>query len=85
MARKIINSLQKGKIKVVIVDFWRSRKEKGIDIEIYVNGKFIWKPSKIFSADKYDNDKNLATAAAYEYANEVLDGKVSLAKASWEK
>ena len=53
MARKIINSLQKGKIKVVIIDFWRSRNEKGIDIEIY--------------------------------ANEVLDGKVSLAKASWEK
>lgn len=44
MARKIIAKEVHGRVKIFIIDFWRDHYEPAIDVEVYVSGKFRYKP-----------------------------------------
>jgi hypothetical protein len=81
---RVIAEHDNGKIKVVLQDFWRSRNAKGIDVEVYVNGKFRYGASKIFGPPDY-TDKEKAIQAAYAHAKLVFARKISLKKLDWEK
>ena len=81
---RTLHIFEDGPIKVKIQDHWRSRNAKGIDVEVYKNGKFRFNASEIFGPDTGYYGKQNALAAAQAHVIKVFAGKVSLKKASWE-
>lgn len=77
---RILYQIKQGKIKILIVDFWRDQHEKGIDVEVYVDGVFRYSPSTIFGPSTGDYKKQDAIAHAREHTEKVLQGRIRLTK-----
>lgn len=81
---RTLNIFKKGSITVKVQDWWRSKNAKGIDVEVYKNGKFRYGASKIFGPNTGSYTKEHALSSAQNHIQKVFADKVSLKKLDWE-